>query len=47
MNSDVEASDVLSTALRGHLASLEQLDVVKVDVQCWCPEDEAEAFRLR
>jgi hypothetical protein len=34
MNSDVEASDVLSTALRGHLASLEQLDVVKVDVQC-------------
>ncbi|MGH3942872.1 MAG: S8 family serine peptidase [Pseudonocardiaceae bacterium] len=44
----LEAGDVLSPALRGHLGSLEHLDdAVKIDVQCWCPEDAAEARRRR
>ncbi len=44
----LEIGDVLSPALRRHLESLEHLgDAVKIDVQCWCPEDEAEARRRR
>ncbi|MGH3903037.1 MAG: S8 family peptidase, partial [Pseudonocardiaceae bacterium] len=44
----LEIGDVLSTALRNHLETLQDLDgTVKVDVQCWCPEDEAEARRRR
>jgi hypothetical protein len=42
----LEVGDVLSPALRSHLAALDHLDdAVKIDVQCWCPEDEAEARR--
>jgi Subtilase family len=42
----LEVGDVLSPALRGHLDSLEHFDdAIKIDVQCWCPEDEAEARR--
>ena len=44
----LEVGDVLSPALRSYLESLEHLDdAVKIDVQCWCPEDEAEARRRR
>lgn len=42
----LEVGDVLSPALRSYLESLEHLDdAVKIDVQCWCPEDETEARR--
>ena len=35
----LEVGDVLSPALRSHLASLDHLAYpVKIDVQCWCPD---------
>lgn len=44
----LEVGDVLSLGLRDHLRSVGHPDdPVKIDVQCWCPEDEAEAQRRR
>lgn len=44
----LEIGDVLSTALRDHLATLHDPgETVKLDVQCWCPEDETAARRRR
>lgn len=44
----LEIGDVISPALRSHLDALQAVeDLVKVDVQCWCPEDETEARRRR
>jgi hypothetical protein len=44
----LEVKDVLSLALRNYLQAVGHPDdPVKIDVQCWCTEDEAEARRRR
>ena len=40
-------TDCVTSAARGLLASVASNQMVRIDLQCWCPEDRSEAERIR